>query len=53
MNAKRILSLILALVMLCSVFLVSCAKDGDKDGGVYDARDKKALVQSHYQLMSS
>jgi hypothetical protein len=27
MNAKRILSLILAVIMLCSVFLVSCAKD--------------------------
>lgn len=33
MNAKRILSLILAVIMLCSVFLVSCAKDGDKTGG--------------------
>lgn len=33
MNAKRILSLILAVIMLCSVFLVSCAKeDADKGG---------------------
>ncbi len=32
MNAKRILSLILAVIMLCSLFLVSCGKD-DKDKG--------------------
>ncbi|MBE6711956.1 MAG: hypothetical protein E7580_00385 [Ruminococcaceae bacterium] len=30
MNAKRILSLVLALVMLCSLFLVSCAKEEPK-----------------------
>ena len=33
MNAKRILSLILAVIMLCSVFLVSCAKDDAGKGG--------------------
>ncbi len=33
MNAKRILSLILAVIMLCSVFLVSCAKEDGKGGG--------------------
>ena len=33
MNAKRILSLILAVIMLCSMFLVACDKgDGDKGG---------------------
>ncbi|MBR5296187.1 MAG: hypothetical protein IKU24_06315, partial [Clostridia bacterium] len=33
MNAKRILSLILAVIMLCSMFLVSCAKDEGGKGG--------------------
>ncbi len=33
MNAKRILSLILAVIMLCSVFLVSCNKEEGKEGG--------------------
>ncbi len=32
MNAKRILSLILAVIMLCSMFLFACGKDDDEGG---------------------
>ena len=58
MKAKRILSLILALVMLCSLFLVSCGKeDSEKKTGAVgvvtgDAQDESKVYDAEIKNLN-